>query len=88
MVVDHIRQHRAITGEIAHQFGSPRVMAGIRSDIKLAEAFGAGQPIRRYAPRSRAAEDFAALGRCVASLLGPLGPAPSVYRPTWSTPCP
>jgi len=66
MVAEHIRQHRAITGEIARQFGAPRVLAGIRSDIKLAEAFGSGQPIRSYAPKSRGAEDFAALGRVLA----------------------
>ena len=63
MVAEHIREHRAITGAIEHQFGAPKVLAGIRTDIKLAESFGAGQPIRVYAPKSRAAEDFAALGR-------------------------
>ena len=67
MVAEHIREHRAITGEIARQFGEPKVLAGIRGDIKLAESFGAGAPIRAYAPRSRAAEDFAALARALAA---------------------
>ena len=75
MVAEHIRQHRDITGEIAHQFGAPRVLSGIRTDIKLAEAFGAGQPIRRYAPRSRAAGDFAALAQAVADALGEAVPS-------------
>jgi methyl-accepting chemotaxis protein len=54
-LAEHIREHRAITGEIEHPFGAPKVLAGIRTDIKLAESFGAGQPIRVYSPRSRAA---------------------------------
>lgn len=66
MVAEHVRQHRAIAGEIGRQFGAPRVLAGIRNDIKLAEAFGSGQPIRSYAPKSRGAEDFAALGLVLA----------------------
>lgn len=65
MLSEHIRQHRSVTGEIARQFGAPKVLAGIRTDIRLAEAFGAGRPIRFYAPRSRAAEDFARLGGTV-----------------------
>jgi len=73
MVAEHINQHRAISGEIAHQFGAPRVLPGIRTDIKLAEAFGAGQPIRAYAPRSRAADDFLALGQGVAKVIDSLG---------------
>ena len=69
MLAEHIRQHRAITGEIARQFGTPKVLPGIRIDIKLAEAFGAGQAIRNYAPRSRGAEDFAVLGQGVCAAL-------------------
>jgi chromosome partitioning protein len=69
MVAEHINQHRLISGEIAHQFGAPKVLGGIRSDIKLAESFGAGQPIRAFAPRCRAAEDFAALYREVARVV-------------------
>ena len=55
---------------IAHQFGAPKVLPGIRTDIKLAEAFGTGQPVAAYAPRSRAAEDFAGLARCCDAALG------------------
>lgn len=69
MVAEHIKQHRAITAEIGHQFGMPRLLPGIRNDIKLAEAFGAGQPIRIFAPKSRAGEDFAALGRRLVEVL-------------------
>lgn len=58
----HIRQHRGVTGDVARQFGADRVLTGIRNDIRLAEAFGAGKPIRQYAPSSRGARDFAELG--------------------------
>lgn len=67
MAAEHIRQHRAVTGDMALQFGPHRVLQGIRSDIRLAEAFAAGRPVRHYAPKCRGAEDFAALA---ASLVG------------------
>lgn len=70
MAADHIRQHRGIIGDVARQFGAPRVLAGIRSDIKLAESFAAGLPVRYYAPSSRGAHDYAALAVCVTQLLG------------------
>ncbi|MBK1719075.1 ParA family protein [Thiocystis violacea] len=69
MAAEHIRQHRLVTGEVSRQFGAPRVLAGIRNDIRLAEAFGAGKPIRQYAPKCRGAEDFAALAATLAPIL-------------------
>jgi chromosome partitioning protein len=66
---EHIRQHRAVTGEVARQFGAHRVLPGIRNDIRLAEAFAAGKPVRHYAPRSRGAQDFAQLAESLASVL-------------------
>jgi chromosome partitioning protein len=69
MAADHIRQHRAVTHEVSQQFGAHRVLPGIRNDIRLAEAFAAGQPIRLYAPKSRGATDFARLAEHLASHL-------------------
>lgn len=69
MAADNIRQHRATTGDVARQFGAPRVLPGVRNDIKLAEAFSVGQPVRTYAASSRGAQDFAALASCVTQLL-------------------
>ncbi len=66
----HIRQHRTVTSDVSRQFGAHRVLSGIRSDIKLAEAFAVGKPVRAYAPSSRGAQDFADLGICVAQMLG------------------
>lgn len=53
-----IGQHRQVLGAVAQQFGGSRMFAGIRSDIRLAESFSAGQPVRSYAPKSRAAQDY------------------------------
>ncbi len=61
MVSDHIRVHRKVKHNISQQFGSSKILPGIRSDISLAESFAHGKPIHYYAPKSRAAEDFAQL---------------------------
>jgi chromosome partitioning protein len=66
---EHIRQHRAVTSEVSHQFGAHRVLSGIRNDIRLAEAFAAGRPVRHYAPGSRGAQDFANLGASLVALV-------------------
>jgi chromosome partitioning protein len=66
---DHIRQHRAVTTEVSRQFGAHRVLPGIRSDIRLAEAFAVGQPVRHYAASCRGAQDFADLAASLMSVL-------------------
>lgn len=65
MAADHVRQHRAVTGNVSREFGTSKLLPAIRADIRLAEAMAAGQPIRSYAPRSRGAEDFARLAGVV-----------------------
>jgi len=70
MAAENIRQHRTITGDVARQYGAPRLLGAIRNDIKLAESFAAGLPARLYAPSSRGAQDYAALAVCVTQLLG------------------
>lgn len=70
MAAQHIRQHRSISGEVSRQFGAHRVLAGIRNDIRLAESFASGKPIRYYSAKSRAAEDFAQLGKLLIQLCG------------------
>jgi chromosome partitioning protein len=68
MANDSIRIHRKVNGDVAQQFGASRMLPNIRNDIRLAESFGAGKPIRYYAPQSRAAQDFAQLGELLAGL--------------------
>ena len=69
MAAEHIRQHRSVSGEVARQFGAHRVLRGVRNDIKLAEAFAVGKPVRYYAPDCRGAQDFADLASSLAPLL-------------------
>jgi chromosome partitioning protein len=69
MLAEHIRQHRSINGEVAQQFGAHRVLAGIRNDIRLVEAFAAGKPVRYHAPNSRGAQDFVRLAAGLPPLL-------------------
>lgn len=63
MQAEHIREHRAVVGKVGNEFGSARLLPGIRNDIRLAEAFSVGQPVRLYAPDSRGAQDFSALAK-------------------------
>ncbi len=56
-----IGQHRTVNASLAHQFGAARLLPGIRTDIKVAEAFAEGKPVREHAPHSRAAADYAAV---------------------------
>lgn len=69
MVAQHIRQHKDTLGNIANDFGGHRVLQGIRTDIRLAEAFAAGRPINNYDAKSRGCADFIYLGKVINSLV-------------------
>lgn len=69
MGLNRVRQHQAVNNNVSGQYGSFRVMHGIRSDIKLAEAFAAGKPVRYSAPKSRGAEDFRMLAHNIAIMI-------------------
>ncbi len=69
MTASNVRQHRQVTEQVTKQFGALRVLNGIRMDIKLAEAFAVGKPVRFYAPKSRGAEDFAELTSTLIQLI-------------------
>lgn len=58
MLDARVNLHRTIMQEIVKHFGAMRVFRGIRSDIRLAEAFHARQPIRAFAPKCRGALDY------------------------------
>jgi chromosome partitioning protein len=74
MAAEHVRQHRTVNGSVSHEFGATKLLPPIRSDIRLAEAMAAGKPIRAYAPKSRGAEDFAALAEAIIARLAPDDP--------------
>jgi chromosome partitioning protein len=69
MTAANVRQHKQVTEQVTKQFGALRVLNGIRTDIKLAEAFAANKPVRFYAPKSRGAEDFAQLAETLLELM-------------------
>ncbi len=58
LVDPRIRIHRDVLEEMGHQFGPWRLLRGVRTDIRVAEASRAGRPVRLHAPRSRAAMDY------------------------------
>ena len=59
MLDARVNLHRQVTEGLGQQFGRNRMLPGIRNDIRVAEAFAAGQPLRYFAPKSRAAADYA-----------------------------
>jgi chromosome partitioning protein len=69
IAAENVRLHRTVTNEVGRQFGSIRVLPGIRNDIRLAEAFMVGKPIRHYAPTCRGAQDFSDLADHLAPTL-------------------
>lgn len=58
-----IRLHRRLLDDLGRQYGNQRVLRGIRSNIKLAEAFEAEQPVVKYAPRSAGCMDYRLMAR-------------------------
>lgn len=65
MANPHISVHRRMIDTLRREFGEDRILDLVRSDIRLAEAFGAGKPIFDYMPSARGAMDYAALTRAV-----------------------
>lgn len=81
MANPHILVHRRMIDTLRRDFGESRLLEPIRSDIRLAEAFGAGQPIFDYVPSGRGAEDYAALTRAVlARWISPTFAAPEPHE--------
>lgn len=69
MLDRRVGHHRGVVDGVSHQFGSNRMLSGIRSDIKLVEAFAKRMPVREFAPKSRGAEDYAQAAQEVLKLL-------------------
>ncbi|MDI1472370.1 MAG: ParA family protein [Thermodesulfovibrio sp.] len=58
MINQRIQQHRKVTENVSNQFGRNKVFSGIRTDIKLVEAFENHTPVKFYSPYSRGAVDY------------------------------
>jgi chromosome partitioning protein len=57
---------KLVLARLLSGFGQGQVMRGIRTDVSLAEAFGAGVPLRRYRPTTRAIDDFRVMADALA----------------------
>jgi chromosome partitioning protein len=69
MIDTRIGQHKKVASAVSSQFGTTRLLPGIRNDIRVAESFSVGQPVRYYSPKCRAAEDYQYLANAVLRLL-------------------
>ncbi|MCD7108036.1 ParA family protein [Rhizobium sp. DKSPLA3] len=67
MASPHVLVHRRMIESLRLEFGDDRILDPIRSDIRLAEAFAAHQPIFGYMPSGRGAHDYAALTASIAT---------------------
>jgi len=65
MLDSRIGLHREVCEDLGQQFGRERLLPGIRVDIRVAEAFSRGKPVRDHASRSRAAEDYAVVADAI-----------------------
>lgn len=54
----HIRLQNRVINTLSNRFGSNKLLRGIRTNIRLAEAFEQGCPIQDFAPSSRGAMDY------------------------------
>jgi chromosome partitioning protein len=76
MVNSRIGHQRQVLQDMGDEFGTQRVVGGIRMDIRLAEAFAAREPIRAFAPNSRGAADYSDLADDLSQIWGLPHPAP------------
>ncbi|ESQ92630.1 ParA family protein [Asticcacaulis benevestitus] len=58
MINDRINHQRQILSDVGRELGVKYILDGIRTDIRLAEAFSAQEPISVYSPQSRGAKDY------------------------------
>lgn len=54
----HIRLQNRVINTLSNRFGSHKLLRGIRTNIRLAEAFEQGSPIQDYSPNCRGAMDY------------------------------
>ena len=72
MLDARIGLHREVCKDLGQQFGRNRLLPGIRVDIRVAEAFGRGKPVRQHAAHSRAAQDYAVVADAIERLWTPV----------------
>ncbi|MEI6558729.1 MAG: ParA family protein [Rhodospirillaceae bacterium] len=68
--------HSRVLEQAERRFGAETMLRSIRVDIRLAEAFAVGRPIRQHAPRSRGSLDFHLLAEELTARWLPGHPSP------------
>ncbi len=69
MLDRRLKMHKEVIKKLTSSFGKNRILRPIRTNVKLAEAFNAGMPVRFFAPKSPGAMDYYLLCEDVELLL-------------------
>ncbi len=73
MLDKRLKMHKEVIQRLSVSFGKNRILRPIRTNVKLAEAFNAGMPVRFFAPKSAGAMDYYLLCEDIELLLGEKG---------------
>jgi chromosome partitioning protein len=68
MLDPRVNLDNRILSEMISAHGTKKILRGVRRNVKLAEAFDAGQPVNIFAARSRGAFDYHMLAEDIAGL--------------------
>jgi len=68
MVDSRIKLDNRIVSEMVSEYGIEKMLRGIRRNVRLAEAFDAGQPVNLYDAHSRGAFDYHMLAEDISSI--------------------
>jgi chromosome partitioning protein len=68
MLDSRVNLDNRILDEMISAYGTGKLLRGVRRNVKLAEAFDAGQPVNVFAARSRGAFDYHMLAEDIAAL--------------------
>ena len=84
MVDPRVNLDKQILSDMIRIYGSDKILRGVRRNVKLAEAFDAGQPVNVFASRSRGAFDYHMLAEDIVGLWPKLLPQqnPLSFRKT------
>lgn len=68
MMDTRVNLDKQILSDLIAEHGSEKLLRGVRRNVKLAEAFDAGEPVNVFAARSRGAFDYHMLAEDIAGL--------------------
>ena len=68
MLDNRVNLDKQILSDVIAEHGTEKILRGVRRNVKLAEAFDAGQPVNIFDAKSRGAFDYHMLAEDIASL--------------------